>query len=454
MSTHLDQLITDWGMSFEPAILPDLAEKGVLLPPVGLTLRRLDIDKSAYSPDGKYYQTTVVLRNWAAEGLESLFGFDEAWDRDPEIATMDEALRAKIDYQLSNDNGVTWYVWVDGPDAWLPATGIYLNTYNPGNIVDLRSPLLPLITPKQVRIKARLTPSTDGRQRPILRGVSFYNDHKMDFYEDITRSLKRYIDTSVQVPMFYFAELATAASTITIATEPGLEVTITEPIQVYNTTTDPGRLINLFSSLSGRVVTMLGPQIGNMEVRFTGVPDVFIGAEDFFQISKIPSIVVTVTSIEQYVDLRSWKPEVERNRAKGLGRLQFFRVFYYAYATVRVQSSLKREALQMIDACARILDKSDHFFSVATGETYCIMSAEREVSEDRVAQGLFVCGIDLKIMGMIWLKGILDDLDEPNLRVENGVIPLIKDVNIMVTAQNTCNLNIPSYLRRIYVERI
>lgn len=454
MPTRLDQLLGDEGMLFEPPILPETAEKAVLLPKFGVTLRKLNDEKTRYDPSGRYYETIVDLANWSANGLTSLFGFELDEFVDPNIPGVPLAQRAKLGFQLSNDDGASWLIWQDGPDAWVPAVGVLANVFNDKEIVDRRIPLFPLCN-RQVRLRVKLTPGVGGRQRPVLRQTMIYNRHDMDIYEDVTRSIKRYIDGAIQLPMFFYAEIATPSQTIEIERDTGLDVTVVEPIRVYNLTTDPGKCVNLFASLGGcknRTVTLTSPQIGQLEVQFIGVPDVFIGAEDFFQISKIPSIVAIINTIECYLELRSWPPETERAVARGEGRLQFSRLFYIIRGTIRSQSALKREALQMSDGLLRILDQGQEFPSVASGEDYCIMENEGSLSEDRVAQGLFVTAVNLKILGKMWLN--VGPTEEPNLLVENGVTPLVKSVNVFVGAENSCNLNLPKHLRRVYREEL
>jgi hypothetical protein len=305
-------------------------------------------------------------------------------------------------------------------------------------------PLFPFSSPHQVRLKVLLTPGAGGLQRPVLKNTIIFNKHTMDLYEDVTRSLKRCLDAEIKVPMFFIAEIATPCDTVEVERDIGLDVTVVPPIKVYNLTTDPARNIDLFASLGGpnnRTVTMVSPQVGQIEVQFVGVPEVFIGAEEFFQISKIPSVVVFVNKMTQYLSIRVRTPELERSISRKEGRLQFARLYYIIDATVRVQSSLKREALQMTDAVARVLDQGDTCPSVANGEHYCVMEQYNEVAEDRIAQGLFVGAVNLKILGKIWLK------DE---QVSLG--PLVEKVNTNVGAQFTCNLNLPSHLRRVYRE--
>ncbi|HUU59212.1 MAG TPA: hypothetical protein VMZ50_06695, partial [Phycisphaerae bacterium] len=109
-------------------------------------------------------------------------------------------------------------------------------------------------------------------------------------------------------------------------------------------------------------------------------------------------------------------------------------------ATVRVQSSLKRQANQMTDAICRILDKGDIFPSAGLGDHYCVMENISQVQEDQLAKGLYVGAVNLKILGKVWKK----PAPEPT--------ELVQEIVCSVTAQFTCNLNLPPHLRNVYRE--
>ena len=75
MPTREGKLRTDDGLIFETPIPPETAERAVLLPDIGLTLRRLDAAKTKYDPSGTYFETIVELPNWKAEAITELYGF-------------------------------------------------------------------------------------------------------------------------------------------------------------------------------------------------------------------------------------------------------------------------------------------------------------------------------------------------------------------------------------------
>lgn len=449
MPSRTDSIAHDFGMDFEVPVPPKTAGRAVVLSEIGLTLRRLNAAETRYDPSGKYLEARIALPNWQPGGIESLFGFESCETLEPSISNQVDADKATVGYQISNDDGLTWLTW-DG-SAWVEATGILDDMFVMARVLDERLPLVPFADIRQLRLRVKMTPGNSGRQRPVLRWTTLYHTVDLDLYEDVTRSLKRHIDRSIQVPMFFLAELSSAPS-VTIPdsssnpniqpTEPGFDVTVVEPIKVFNLSNDPGRLVNLFGFLGGpkgRTVNFSGPQTGNVEVQFTGIPEVFIGAEEFFQLSKLPSVVVTVDSLEDYDLIRTFKPEVEKSIARGVGRQQPARVPYNIHASIRVQSSLKREALQMTDAISRILDKGDVFRSVALGDCYCVLEQANQVEEDQVAQGLFVGHLTLRILGKTWLKEPVD-------------LSLVRQVRILTGGEFTCNLNLPPHLRNVYRE--
>jgi hypothetical protein len=450
MASRTDPIADSFGMAFEAPVPPKTARRAVVIPEIGLTLRRLNAAETAYDPAGKYLETRVELPNWKPGGVESLYGFACCEFLEPVLPNQPDADKATVGYQISNDDGLTWLTWDPGTTAWVVATGVLADSFVDKDTLDMHLPTVPFAAERQIRLRAKLTPGNNGRQRPVLKWTTIYHAVDLNLYEDVSRSIKRFIDAYIKVPMFYLAETS-ASPSVTIptstsdpatagATEPGFDVKIEEPIRVFNLTTDPGRLNDIFGTITGRTVSFLGPQTGKVEVEFVGVPDVFIGAEEFFQLSKIPSVVVTVDRLEDYDLIRTFEPERERSKARCVGRNQPPRIHYNIYVSVRVQSSLKREALMMTDAISRILDKGDIFPSVALGDDYCVLEQTNQVSEDRVAQGLFVGNVTLRVLGKVWLKDPSQD------------IALVKKVNTLVGAQVSCNLNLPPHLRNVYRE--
>lgn len=454
MPARTDPFTTGRNLIFEAPMLPATVERAFVHPQFGLTLRRLNQAETSFSSAGKYRETVVELPNWSLEGLAELFSFDVLEAIEPFIEGQDPLDRARIGYQLSNDGGTTWLLWDDGSSAWVPAVGVLDGVYNDLDTVDKHIPAFPTLTlPRQIRIRVRLTPGASGRQRPLLRTTGICYESRLNLYEDVTRSLKRYVDGAIRLPKVFIAEL-TGGTSVTIPTsssdpsvqpsELGYDVTVAEPITVYNLTTDPNRNQNLFGSLGGvgnRTITFLGAQTGKVEINFVGIPEVFIGAEEFFQLSKIPSVVITFDRLEQYGLIRTEQQAVEKSIARRVARIRPPRVPYLLFCSVRVQSSLKHEALLMKDALSRILDKGDVFTSVAIGDHYCVMSQTAQVAEDQVAKGLFVGNVTLKILGKVWLKAATE-------------VPLVEKVVMQVGAEFTCNLNLPPHLRNVYREQM
>lgn len=451
MPIRIEDLRNDFEMEFEAPV--GAATRAMLLPEFGLTLRKLDPNEDRYASDGKYYETTVQLPNWKAEGLTSLFGFEAPFFLDPKVDGIDPLQEAKVGFQLSIDGGVNYLAW-DG-FSWVPAVGS-MDIYNDVATVDEFIPQLPFGNPRQVRVKVKLTPGLNGLQRPVLANTYIFNQHKMDLFEDVARSMKRYLDKVIEVPMYYRTTFNIPTKNLLVESDSStaLDVKISpNGIAVYNITVDPGRNNNLFLAFDGvNKITLTAQQTGDMEVQFTGIPEVFITAEEFFQVSKIPSVVIFIDRIEQYLMIRSTTPEVERSISRGVGRLQFPRLFYKIFCTVRVQSSLKREASQMVESICRVLDWGDEFMSVANGDHYCVLGQISETPEDRIGEGLMVSANKFVLLGKCWLKGEVED--EVNLKgsITNGLIPLVKFVNVSVGSDAQYTLSLPPYLRKVYRE--
>ena len=433
------------GVGTPAPVLPATVSRAFVDPEVGTMLRKLNPDETAYDAGGAYYEAEVSSPNLVGEKITELFAFQAFWGVEPAIPGLPPSQAAAVAFQVSNDGGATWLVWQDSVSSWVPAAGPLLGFFNDALTVDRRIPLLPWGDPHQVRFRVRMTPGAGGLQRPVVYGLALFNRHDMDISEDCARSVKRHLDDVVKVPMYYMAELAVPSATITIESGIGLDVSVREPIKVYNLTADPARNVNLFSSLGGpdgRTISMVAVQAGPVEVQFTGVPDVFIGAEEFFQVSKMPSVVVFTPSMSQYNPTRHWWPEPEVSQSRGVGRLMRPRQFYKIDMSIRVQSSLNREARQMTDAVVRVLDVGMYFDSVANGERYCVFAQESSVREDRVAQGIWIGAVNIVVFGKMWIAE------------EVGEVETVRQIVASVGAQHTCNLLLPEHLRRVYRERI
>lgn len=202
------------GLEFEVPVPPKI-ERAFRLCGQAVTLRKLALDETSYDPLGKYVESVVVLQNHKANALKELFAF-----RADEVLEGGQA-GGEIGYQLSNDGGATWLALDTAGPAWVPAVGAFATVYEDQLDVSRYIGTFPLTPQKQVRIRARLTPTANGRRRPELRAVVLSVEYDYDFQEDLARSLKHHLEPLVRVRMKW---VDNAVAAVVVVVDSGLIV--------------------------------------------------------------------------------------------------------------------------------------------------------------------------------------------------------------------------------------
>lgn len=381
-------------VAITPPIAVDAQERAVLACGAGVKLRRLSSDETRYDSRGLYKEAVVTLENWKARGLLSLYGFQA-----DEQAAGDFA--GVIGYQLSPDAGVTWYVFDTVGIAWVVAVGAFVSVYNPQEVVDEQIQTFPVIALPggQVQVRARLTPEVGGRRTPVLQRVTLMAELDYDYERDVIVSLKHYIEQNLKVRSTWRETLSVAAASTLIKTD---WAQVLAPVRVFNLTADPGRTVNLFLSVVGKTVNFTAPQVGDIEVQFFGVPKVFISAEENYQLSTIPSVVLNTPTISERRDLRNGNGEVDRAIARGKAKTRPGRQFFDGTVTIGCQAALKHEALAISDGMKPVFSQERVVMSEATGEPMTIVTATPISQGDQLARSLFVENWNVVLGGKAW----------------------------------------------------
>lgn len=377
--------------------LPMKVERAVRLTTrkcTALTLRRLNSDETAYDPGGKYFETRVVLPNHKANALTELTGF-----RADEFTT--EEFGGSIGYQLSNDDGVIWRTFDTGSMSWVPAVGLFLDVFVSQATVEARIGVFPLTPAKQLRIRVKLTPSVDGSKRPLLRNAVVYTEYDYDFVEDLARSLKHHLEKTVRVRTRW-VENATAAPTIVV--DSGLRVS--GPVRVFNLSTDPDRTIDLFVAVNpdGKTVVLSSAQTGKVEVNYFGIPEVFLAAEENYQLGTIPAVIVTEPTITNRRGLDELDVEYDINRETLLARRRAHRTHFDANIVLLCQAQLEHLAGSLGDAVEKALWPSRAILSEATGELFSILNVGPKAQVNQSTRSLFVRNVPTTLGGKAWLR--------------------------------------------------
>lgn len=357
----------------------------------GLQLRRLSADESTFSPIGSYRQAYVILPNYQASGLIELFGFQVQ----TQLSGSDRSnvFGGSVEFQLSNDGGSTWMAYEGG--SWVTAT-----TWMTESVVDTNIDTFPLTGSRQFRVKLRLTPAQGGGATPLVKRVTLFVTLDYDYQEDVRRSMKHHIEREMRVKTVWYQTVVDQGR---IEPEHQWEG-IFSPVSAFNLTTDPGRTTNLFSAIDGKGVLLSSAQTGEVEVTLHSRPPVFLAAEDFFQISTIPSVVVTMPTTKERRDLRNGNGETDICVGRERARVWLARVYFESDVRVTVQSSLELESLRMAEAIDRILTHDKIVLSEASGEDMAVTMATPISVTNRVPVGLYVKEFSATLFGKAWLR--------------------------------------------------
>lgn len=409
--------------TYEPPITPDAARR-VVINHGKIQLRRLDVDEKTFAPWGVYKESWVIFPNYKASGISDLYGFETIWRNQGQCKS--DAFGGEVSFQLSNDNGTTWYTIDSG--AWVEATGPLANTWATIQEVDLHIPDFPLTEEKQIRVKMRLTPADSGNSTPQVWKLSFFVGLDYDFTEDILRSTKHHLEDNVRVEAFVAGEVV---HTDLFAPEHQWEILDT-PAEIYNVTTDPDKTTNLFDSFDNGAIRLTSEQTGFLQGRIHARPPVYIeAAEDFIEISQNPAIIISDTTITKLAYLQNGAGETDYARERGLCRDNITRTYFDAQLRVHTQSAVLLESKKLTDAVHRALTQYEYILSEATGETMPIPSVTPDSLGNRVATGLFSKTISCTLYGKAWLRN--DLIRDGYLARELVVLTSIGEVSRVTT---------------------
>lgn len=412
MPAHHVLFTDDKLLEFQPPLYPNGATRACIHEDHGAScmLRRMDNAENKYVPGGTYRESWVVLPNWKALGNKGLYGFYAkvitSGEETPDV------FGGSVSYQLSNDNGVTW-MYHDGLGWVVTTTG-----WNTSAQVDFNINTFALTAEKQIRIKVKLTPGAGGKSTPLLKWITIFAELDYNFQDDITRSVKHWLERYVWIDAHYFTQFPqptvggtgggpcplTTASSSTIMISDKKWDELSGPAEVYNITTDPGRTTNLFAGFVPGGITLTSPQVGFLEAHFFARPAVYVGAEEFMEIAKIPSIVVLLGNVKERRDLRLGSREVDYAKERMKAMIHLRRVWFDAEVRISCQSDLKHEATIMSDAVNKALTYHRYVTSEQTGQWMPIPYSTPITPAHRVAQGLFVREYVCTLYGKAWLR--------------------------------------------------
>ncbi len=160
------------------------------------------------------------------------------------------------------------------------------------------------VTSQSLQVIVNLT-TTDKNATPQLTEVKILWASDIEFQEDILyRSFVRSLRNTLRPIADYVIQLATASNTIDLINDFPLKTqyNIVTIDAVYNTTVDPNRLVDLFSSYNPttQVITLTTP-IGAGELAFIRIiyePEIAVTtATTYSEIAKLPSVILADISL-------------------------------------------------------------------------------------------------------------------------------------------------------------
>ena len=394
----------------EPPLVLNGATRACIVETKAAQLRRLNDSETEFSPSGLYRESWIAFPNWRAAGIQGLYGFRS--DKVLSGKNRSNIYGGSIGYQLSNNNGSTW-LYYDG-SGWSVAGA---SNWNSEEVVDEYISSFPIDSSKQLQVRVKLVPGSGGTSTPLIKNVTVYADLDFDFQDDMLRSMKRWLEQHVWVRTQYFDQIPqplsgttgcsftapSGASDVLYMQDKKWEE-FSEPASVYNLTVDPNRTTNLFSGFVDGGIQMISAQQGVIEANFMARPPVYIAAEEFMQLSSIPSIVLQMTNVKERRDMRWGNDEIDWALAKKRAKRNVHRVWFDTEFRISCQSDLRAEALRMSDAVNRALTQYQYVTSLAHGDEMAVPYATPLSGSDRVAQGLYVRDYVCTVYGKAWLR--------------------------------------------------
>jgi len=344
---------------------------------------------------GKFEDSaTLVLQNWIANAITSLYAFEIEVEYDEDI---DGNSLGTIGFQISDDNGVTWYWWTGA--AWATAT----TDWNTEDEIDANIGTFNFSGKKQLALRVKLSSSSDNKHSPRFKKARLHHDLNYDWLDDFKRTLKHYIEDNMRAEGLYREQLTTTTDTVTIDTDFVLE----DVYAAYNLTDDPYRNNNIYQSNIGSIVTLSAAQDEDdiVEVRFLGSAPVFIAVDSDYQVSELPAIIIQVPTVDEIRELRSDNRVIERHRSSYEAKERLQPVWLNATTLVSCQSELEHVSIAMSQSLDEIFQYGNTVVSEASGEAFDITDYSPVSDKSTISSGLYVKEATIAISGKSWLGG-------------------------------------------------
>lgn len=326
-----------------------------------------------YDPDGTLQEEVFLSTTIPCQQLDSFFGF---------CCQRLDSLSGGVGFQLSTD-GSTFLSW-DGLD-WTED----LSRFSTADELEEFIGSFPVPFEPSLTLKMRLQPVAG--QSPIVSEIFFFveltdKSRLFSFEEDFDRSFRRTIESRLRVP---FRDQTASTGTDQLAVPSRLQV-ITQIDGVWNPALDPNLSANLFSSFSGRTITLTSavPTGANLLVQGEGRPEVILGAEAEYKVSSLPFVFFEMLDDDENKALRSAQV-AEINLALKVARVRWHPARRRVTGLVRCSAAHRKESKRFADAMKVAFERDPLFRSLGSGQLIQILDFTPIGPSDKIMDGLY-----------------------------------------------------------------
>jgi hypothetical protein len=357
-----------------------------------LTLRKQDAQGN-YDRIGTYpLSSDVIFENYKAKSLTELFSFALEIDNE-ELCGV----------QLSNNDGASWLFW-DG-STWATAGA---NDFSSVDEIDANIASFPFTFEKQIKPKIRLYSNTAQKVSPRLGYVFLGLELSYDALEDAVRTIKHAMERDLSFNLDFRCKLSKDTNKVTLKSN--FEILNTE-FRAFNLTNDPGKLDNIFQSYNpeNNLVYFTATQSMNsvILIEYKGKCKIYIGADEEFIVSELPSLVMTY-SPTTYDRRLGGQIISEVSRGKKKARYRYGPEFLNFPLVVSCQAAFNWESLRMSKAVNNFFERGK-IISEAMGQEIRLIWPQEKFSEtDVLARGLFKKDVTVTVHVKEWVDSYIE----------------------------------------------
>lgn len=344
-------------------------------------------DAKGNYPDSGVF-TTSLLSASGMKGITTFVPIERYYSS--VYALYSTGVYGTVKYRVSVDSGVTWK-WFDGVN-W--STASLDSHWNTKEIVDQNISNLQIPFPGAVKFSGKIYSGSNGVYTPYVSGIVVVYDCDYNPLMDVYSSIKAFLEANYVSQFIAIQDLDSDSSTIDLITD----FTLHSVTSVYNLTTDPGKLNNLYQSYSGRVITLKSEQASgsSLEIVFTATCPIVVRRDPELETSQIPHLICSVSSITPSKETQS---KAGQDIITYPGR---------STATITTGNSLRDVPVRLVVVCENavvsmqmfnsldaLLQTIGSFTSVTTGKSLPIKSVTPMDSLDNLSLPLFAKAISI-----------------------------------------------------------